>query len=86
MGGGTLLALVEFEFETHGAEVVSKRPRELYGRVGDGTKGGDAICKQTFQLFNGRRAEESRLFDSLKLPPDYPPSRAMCPRAESGRF
>lgn len=37
--------------------------------------------------YSTRRAEESRLFDSLKLPPDYPPSRAMCyPRAESGRF
>lgn len=53
-------------------------------RVGDGTKGCcDAICKQTFQLFNEEsRGETGRfLFDSLKLPPIT--GRAMYPRAES---
>lgn len=77
------LALVEFEFETHREQRWFRNGRVNYiPRVGDGTKGCDAICKQTFQLFNEEsRGDRPILFDSLKLPPIT--GRAMYPRAES---
>lgn len=56
-------------------------------RVGDGTKGCcDAICKQTFQLFNEESRGDRPIFIRfLKITPDYRPSNVSSRRIP-GRF